>query len=150
MIGGQQPYAWPDSALTRAVTEGLAAAQARGIEATVQALERFWDLRVPEARRRHYLDNDPVALEAAWRTVLAEGAISDDLGSWQVPCLILLEAADTDFLDFARQAASEIPNAEFISVQERDHYGALRRVRVRRRPPGPSQPAATVAGRLAR
>lgn len=124
VIGGQQPYVWPDSPLTRAVTEGLAAAQVRGMDAAVQALEQFWDLRFPEARRERYLDNDPAALEAAWRAVLAEGAISNDLGAWQVPCLIFLGAADADFLDQARRAASEIPNAEFISLEERDHYGA--------------------------
>lgn len=124
VIGGQQPYAWPDSPLTRAVTDGLAAAQVDGMEAIVQALERFWGLRFPDARRVRYLDNDPAALEAAWRTVLAEGAISDNLKTWRVPCLIFLGEGDIDFLDQARRAASEIPNAEFISLEDRDHYSA--------------------------
>jgi pimeloyl-ACP methyl ester carboxylesterase len=124
VIGGQQPYAWPDSPLTDAVTEGLAAAQAEGMEAAVQALEEFWNLRFPDARRARYLDNDPAALEAAWRAVLGEGAISNDLGAWRVPCLIFLGAADADFLDQARRAASEIPNAEFISLVDSDHYQA--------------------------
>lgn len=124
VIGGQQPYAWPDSPLTGAVSDGLAAAQERGMEAAVQALEQFWDIRVPESRRQRLLDNDPAALEAAWRAVLAEGAVSNELEAWQVPSVIFLGAADADFLDLARKAASEIPNAEFISLEESDHYGA--------------------------
>jgi pimeloyl-ACP methyl ester carboxylesterase len=37
VVGGQQPYAWPDSPLTRAITDGLAAARTEGMEALVQA-----------------------------------------------------------------------------------------------------------------
>jgi len=124
VIGGQQPYGWPDSPLTRAVTEGLAASQREGMEAFAKALEGFWGIRLPEPRRARGLDNDPAALHAAWTTALAEGAIAADLRSWRVPCLIFIGAADADFLDQARRAASEIPNAEFISVQDLDHYGA--------------------------
>lgn len=39
-------------------------------------------------------------------------------------CLVFIGAADADFLDEARRAASEIPDAEFISLDELDHYGA--------------------------
>jgi pimeloyl-ACP methyl ester carboxylesterase len=124
VIGGQQPYRWPDSPLTRAVTDGLGAARTAGMEALIQALEAFWNVRFPEAQRRRWLDNDPAALEAAWAAALAEGPISEDLRSWQVPCLIFVGAADADFLDEARRAADEIPNAEFVSLEGRDHYGA--------------------------
>jgi pimeloyl-ACP methyl ester carboxylesterase len=124
VIGGQQPYRWPDSPLTRAVTDGLAKARTEGMEALIQALEMFWDVRFPETRRRRWLDNDPAALEAAWRTALSEGAISDDLRAWRVACLIFIGAGDADFLDQGRRAADEIPNAEFVSLEGRDHYGA--------------------------
>lgn len=124
VIGGQQPYRWPDSPLTRAVTRGLADAQVTGMEAAVQALEQFWDLRFPEPRRQRYLENDPAALQAAWTAVLAEGAVSNDLGAWEVPCLIFLGAGDADFIDQAKRAATEIPHAEFITLDERDHYRA--------------------------
>jgi len=124
VIGGQQPYRWPDSPLTHVVTEALDAAQSDGMEAFTRALEDFWGIRFPEPRRMHGLDNDPAALQAAWRAALSEGAISGDLGAWQLRCLIFIGAADADFLDQARRAASEIPNAEFIALDELDHYGA--------------------------
>jgi 3-oxoadipate enol-lactonase len=47
VIGGQQPYEWPDSPLTRAVSRGLAAARTKGAEGVVEALETFWDIRFP-------------------------------------------------------------------------------------------------------
>lgn len=125
VIGGQQPYAWPDSPLVQVVTEGLAAAREQGqVEAFVEALEGFWDVTVPAPRRERLLANDPLALEAAWLAALAEGPVSEDLGSWRVPCLIFLGAADLDFLELARRAADEIPDAKLLSLVGRDHYGA--------------------------
>jgi pimeloyl-ACP methyl ester carboxylesterase len=124
VIGGQQPYHWPDSPITRAVTNGLAAARTEGIEALVRALEMFWSVRFPEPRRTRWLANDPAALDAAWRAALAEGPISDDLGEWRVRCLIFIGEGDADFLDQAHRAADEIPEAEFISLAGLDHYGA--------------------------
>lgn len=124
VIGGQQPYAWPDSPLTRAVTNGLAAARTEGMEALVQAFEAFWDIRFPDVQRARWLDNDPAALEAAWSAALAEGAISEDLRAWQVRCLIFMGAGDADFLDQARRAAHEIPKAELLLLEAADHYGA--------------------------
>jgi len=123
VIGGQQPYRWPDSPLVRVVTEGLAAARRQGSgEPFVEALEGFWGVRFPDERRT--LNNDPAALEAAWQAALAEGPISEDLGAWRGRCLIFIGAADVDFLEQARRAADEIPDAEFISLVGRDHYGA--------------------------
>ena len=121
VMGGNQPYAWPDSALTRVVTEGLTAARAEGMEALVSAMERFWKMRFPDALRGVFLDNDHVALEAAWVKVRAEGPISEDLRAWRSRCLIFLGAGDADFLDLAQRAADEIPSAEFISLQAQDH-----------------------------
>ena len=124
VIGGNQPYAWPDSPLVRTVTDALAAARTEGMEAVVVGFERFWDMRFPDAQRARWLDNDPAALDAAWSTAMAEGAISKDLTRWDVPCLIFLGAADVDFLDGARRAAAEIPNAELLLLAEADHYAA--------------------------
>jgi len=94
------------------------------MEALLQALEAFWGVRFPDTRRARWLDNDPAALEAAWSAALAEGAISEALRAWRVGCLIFIGAGDADFLDQARRAADEIPNAEFISLEGLDHYGA--------------------------
>jgi pimeloyl-ACP methyl ester carboxylesterase len=123
VIGGQQPYRWPNSPLVRVVTEGLAAARRQGSnEPFIEALEGFWNVRFPDARRA--LDNDPAALDAAWQAALSEGPVSGDLGVWWIRCLIFIGAADIDFLEQAQRAADEIPNSEFISTAGRDHYAA--------------------------
>jgi pimeloyl-ACP methyl ester carboxylesterase len=124
VIGGNQPYAWPDSPLTRIVTEGLALSrEERSMEPLVRALEDFWEVAFPNPQRERWLDNDPLALEAAW-TARDEEAIADDLGRWQIPCLIFLGAADADFLEGARRAAKEISGAELLVLEEADHYAA--------------------------
>ena len=56
--------------------------------------------------------------------MVAEGAISEDLGAWEVRCLIYVGARDVDLHDQARRAASEIPNAQFIALEELGHIGA--------------------------
>lgn len=126
VIGGQQPYAIDsEGPLARAATEALAESRREGsMEPFVQALESFAGGRFSDALRARGLDNDPVALEAAWSAALAEGAISEDLGAWQIRCLIYVGAGDVDFHDQARRAASEIANSEFISLAELEHVGA--------------------------
>jgi hypothetical protein len=54
---------------------------------------------------------------------MAEGAVSEDLGAWDVRCLICAAEEDVDFFDQARRAAEEIPKAEFISIESTDHLG---------------------------
>ena len=61
IIGGQQPYEWPDSPITRAVSHGLAAARAMGAEGVVEALEAFWKIRFPDERRARWVANDAAA-----------------------------------------------------------------------------------------
>jgi 3-oxoadipate enol-lactonase len=124
IIGGQQPYEWPDSPLTRTVSAGLAASRPHDTEALVAALEAFWQVRFPEATRARWVDNDAAALTAAWTKVLSEGPVSSSLQAWQIPCLIFLGAGDTDFLDQARRAAREIPEAELFLLGDADHYAA--------------------------
>jgi pimeloyl-ACP methyl ester carboxylesterase len=126
VIGGQQPYAIdPDGPIARAATETLAESRRVGsMEPFVEMLESFAGGRLPDSLRERWLDNDPVAIEAAWSAAVAEGAISEDLGAWQLRCLIYVASGDVDFHDQAQQAADEIPNAEFISFAEPDHVGA--------------------------
>jgi pimeloyl-ACP methyl ester carboxylesterase len=124
IIGGQQPYEWPDSPITRAVSQGLAAARAKGAEGVVEALEAFWNIRFPDERRARWVANDAAALEAAWTTALSEGPAAHDLRAWQVPCLIFMGAADNDFMEQAQRAAKEIPSAEFLALGEANHYAA--------------------------
>src|SRR5918997_1952431 len=90
VLGGQQPYAIdPDGPLAHAVIETLAESRREGsMEPFVEMLESFAGSRFPDTLRERWLDNDPVAIEAAWSAAVAEGAISEDLGAWQVRCLI--------------------------------------------------------------
>jgi pimeloyl-ACP methyl ester carboxylesterase len=124
VIVGQQPYAWPDSPITRAVTDGLVASRSEGAAGLVEALETFWGVRFPDTRRARWLANDPAALEAAWITGIAEGAVADDLRAWRVPCLICVGSGDADFLELAQHAADEIPGARFVALGASDHYQA--------------------------
>jgi pimeloyl-ACP methyl ester carboxylesterase len=126
VIGGHQPYAVsPDGPLARVIPGALAASRREGsLEPFVQALETVAGARFPPEVRARYLDNDPAAIEAASSTMLAEGPISSDLGAWQVRCLIHIGVGDADFYEQAQRAANEIPNAEFIAIEDADHVGA--------------------------
>ena len=123
VVIGQQPYAIdPAGPLTQVVGEALAASEERGIEALVKAFEAIAG-RYPETIRATYLACDAAAMRAAWSAVMAEGAISENLGAWDVRCLVCVAAEDVDFFDQARRAAQEIPRAEFISIEGKDHLG---------------------------
>jgi pimeloyl-ACP methyl ester carboxylesterase len=120
---GQHPYAVnPDGPLARAVGEGLARSKEQGIGALVTVFEAIAG-RYPEAVREVYLASDAAAMHAAWQAAIAERAVSEDLGEWEVRCLICVAEDDVDFFDQARRAADEIPNAEFVSILETDHLG---------------------------
>ena len=123
VCGGQQPYSWPDSPLTRVVTGGIDDCQHDAL-ALVEAFERFWQVRFPEAQRARWIDNDPEALRAMWTQVLAEGPAAIALTEWTTPCLIVMGAGDADFLDQAKRAAAELPRGELLLLDEADHYAA--------------------------
>ena len=120
---GQQPYALePDGPLARVVGEALAASRERGIGALVEAFEAIVG-RYPDAVRDVYLACDAAAMRAAWDRAIVEGAVSEDLGAWEVRCLICVAEDDVDFFDQARRAAEEIPNADFLPIPGTDHLG---------------------------
>jgi pimeloyl-ACP methyl ester carboxylesterase len=123
VIIGQHPYAIdPTGPLARVVGEDLAASEKRGIEALVEAFEAIAG-RYPQSLRATYLTCDAAAMRAAWSAAMAEGALSEDLGRWNLRCLLCVAADDVDFFDQARRAAEEIPRAEFISIKGTDHLG---------------------------
>jgi pimeloyl-ACP methyl ester carboxylesterase len=125
VAGGQQPYAInPDGALARVVAGACEATRSEGVGAFVEALESYWQIRFPEPERSGYLAQDGVALAAAAEAMLTQSAISDDLTKWRVPCLIYMGEGDLDFVEQARRAASEIPNASIFTLDALDHYGA--------------------------
>lgn len=123
VIIGQQPYAIdPDGPLIRVVGEALAASEERGVEALVEAFEGIAG-RYPETVRSKYLACDAVAMRAAFNAAMSEGAVSENLGGWDVRCLICVAAEDRDFFDQARCAAGEIPGGEFVPIEGTDHLG---------------------------
>jgi len=119
---GQHPYAIdPDGPLARVVGEALTASKQRGIEVLVEAFESI------EGAIRTMSDRSTsratLRRRAAWEAAIAEGAVGGDLRRWSVRCLICVAEDDADFFDQAAGAASEIPNAEFVSIPSTDHLG---------------------------
>ena len=125
VIGGNQPYGWPDTSLARVVTNALAAGP-RG---------RAWSRWSAASRSSGESSSQTPRGSAGSPTILLpsrrrgaqrarEGAISADLGRWRVPCLIFIGAGDADFLEGARRAVREIPRAELLVLEEADHYAA--------------------------
>lgn len=120
---GQHPYALDTTGpLARMVGEALAAADERGIEPLVEAFEAVVG-RYPDDVRAIYLASDAVAMHAAWQAAIAEGPVSERLGSWAVPCVICVAEDDRDFVEPAARAAAEIPGASFVVIPRTDHLG---------------------------
>ena len=123
VVVGQQPYAIdPEGPLARLVRRALEASDEEGIEALVRAFEAVVG-RYPEPIRAAYLAGDAAAMRAAFAAAMSEGAVSERLGEWDLPCLICVAADDVDFFAQARLAAEEIPGAAFVSIEGTDHLG---------------------------
>jgi pimeloyl-ACP methyl ester carboxylesterase len=125
VLGGNQPYRWPDGPMVRAVSEAVAVGRARGMVALVETWESSIGERFPEPGRTWMLHNDPLALDAMLRSSLAEGPISQDLTRWKTPCLIYAGAED-EMHENASRAAAEIPGAVFVSLPGHTHFSAER------------------------
>jgi pimeloyl-ACP methyl ester carboxylesterase len=126
VLCGNQPYAWNlTSPTAHAVAEAIAASRRDGMAGFVESFESSLGYRLPEPDRTWTLEkNDPTALDAAWRSARAEGPISQDLRSWEVPCLICVGDAD-EMHDDAKRAAVEIPGATFVSLAGHSHISAF-------------------------
>jgi pimeloyl-ACP methyl ester carboxylesterase len=126
VLCGNQPYAWDLSGpMYSTVSNAIGAGLTHGMEALVATWEEAIGERFPEPSRSWMLDNDPVALDAAFRSAGLERPISRDLTEWRVPCLIYTGSAD-EMHDQAARAAAEIPNATFLSLAGHTHYSADR------------------------
>lgn len=126
VLCGNQPFAWRlEGAMARAVSDAVAVGKELGIVAFVERWESSIGARFPEPARTWMLDNDPIALEAEFRSAAQEGPISKDLTAWRVPCLIYTGAAD-EMHDDAARAAAEIPGARFLSLPGHTHFSAER------------------------
>jgi pimeloyl-ACP methyl ester carboxylesterase len=126
VLCGNQPYEWPmDGPMLRAVSDAVAAGKERGMPALVETWEASIGERFPEPARTWMLENDPLALDAEFRSAFLEGPISRDLTAWTTPCLIY--AGEEDVMhDGAARAAAEIPGATFVSLPGHTHFSAER------------------------
>jgi pimeloyl-ACP methyl ester carboxylesterase len=126
VLCGNQPYPWNLASPTaKAVAAAIAASRQGGMTGFVETFETALDYRFPEPARTWTIEkNDPAALEAAWRSTRAEGAISQDLRKWRTPCLICAGEAD-EMHDAAKRAAAEIPGATFVSLVGHSHISAF-------------------------
>jgi pimeloyl-ACP methyl ester carboxylesterase len=125
VLCGNQPYAWdPSWPFVPMLTRALDIAATQGMQGFIDVIESvLGDEALPEETRARVLANDPLAIRAAWRSALAEGAISSDLSAWRVPCLIYM-AAGEDMAANAERAAHEIPTARFLALGGDSHLSA--------------------------
>ncbi len=125
VIGGQQPYAMnPNGPLVRALAGATDATRQEGAVRFVEALEAHWGARIPAFERNVYMGQDGPSVAAAFEAMLASGDLSARLDEWRLPCLIYLGAGDEDFYEQARRAAAQIPDAEFVGLEQLDHLAA--------------------------
>jgi pimeloyl-ACP methyl ester carboxylesterase len=126
VLCGNQPYEWPlDSPMLRAVSAAVSIGTQQGMAAFVESWESALGEAFPEPGRTWLLRNDPLALDAAFRSAPLEGNISQDLTRWDLPCLIYAGEND-EMHDKAARAAAEIPGASFVSLPGHTHFSAER------------------------
>jgi pimeloyl-ACP methyl ester carboxylesterase len=123
VVVGQQPYAIdPGGPLARIGGDALAGSHDPTILPLVDAFEAIAG-RYPDDVRALYLASDAAAMHAAWDAAINAGSLSERLDRWRIPVLFCLADGDIDFLDQARRAAEEIPNAQLVVVAGTDHLG---------------------------
>ncbi|MFC1950165.1 alpha/beta fold hydrolase [Chloroflexota bacterium] len=128
VLCGNQPYAWnPNWKIMQQFSAGLPVLDRNDMAGAINTWESWIDGRFREPERTFMLDNDPIAIAAAWRSTQEEEPISTDLTKWQIPCFIYVGETD-DMHDNAQRAGSEIPNATFLSLAGYDHFSAAREV----------------------
>lgn len=124
VLCGNQPYAWdPRWQFARKLSEALDTTRDRGMEGFLEVLEASFGGRINDPDREWVLVNDPVAIRAAWYSAMSEGAVSRDLSTWQLPCLIYM-AEGEEMYDHAARAAEEIPGSRFLALEGHTHLSA--------------------------
>jgi pimeloyl-ACP methyl ester carboxylesterase len=124
VLCGNQPYAWDQQwPFVPLLTQALGAAQVHGMQGFLDTIESMFGDTLDDTVRAHVLANDPLAIGAAWRSAMSEGAISPDLTAWRLQCLIYMADGEDMFANAAR-AASEIPTARFLALHGHTHLSA--------------------------
>jgi pimeloyl-ACP methyl ester carboxylesterase len=122
---GNQPLAWNRAwSIVSGLTAGLVKAAEQGMPSLVQWYEDSLGQPLREPERTWLIDNDPVAISAAWAAALEEGPLISHLSDWRVPCLIIAGQRD-EMHDNAERAAAEMPGARFLSLPGLDHLQSL-------------------------
>lgn len=130
VLSANQPYAWDESwPIVKAISEGIRGIQSGGMMSVLGWFEAYTGRQLLEPERSWLLENDPDAIEAAWASALREGAVSEDLTRWQIPCLIAAGEKD-DMYENALRSAAEIPGASFLSLPDQDHLASVNEVDV--------------------
>jgi pimeloyl-ACP methyl ester carboxylesterase len=123
---GNQPYEWPMTGpMLKAVANAVAVGKEEGMLAFVENWESAIGEQFSEPGRSWMFDNDPLALAAEFQSAFLEGAISEDLSKWDIPCLIYAGSED-EMHDSASRAAAEIPGARFLSLTGHTHFSVER------------------------
>ena len=81
--------------------------------------------RMATGRRERYLALDAEALSAASEALGAWEGVVGKLPSMKTRTLIFAGEEDVEFVQGAREAASAMPNAQFIALPGQDHTGAF-------------------------
>ncbi len=124
VLCGNQPYAWEQRwSFVAMLSDAFDVARDRGMAGFVDVIESTLGGGLGETVRRRLLANDPVAMGAAWRSALSEGAISSDLTAWRLPCLIYVADGEEMHAN-AQRAVAEIPTARFLALHGHTHLSA--------------------------
>jgi pimeloyl-ACP methyl ester carboxylesterase len=118
---GGHPY--PASADDRAAVEEINAILQRGMQGWVDRMDAAGVLAQypnPDARRARLLAADPAALIAANIGSGTDPGSVAALSRLTMPCLLIAGQRD-GANDLARQAARDLPNADFVSVGNIGH-----------------------------
>jgi len=125
ILNGNQPFAWdPAWEVVQTLTGAMAAARVGGTQALLRWFEDYIGRPLPQRERQWLLENDPLALDAAWTAALSEGDIATDFSHWRTPSLIAAGERD-EFHENARRAAEAIPGAIFVSLAGHNHISAI-------------------------
>lgn len=121
ILGGNQPYEWDfSSPLIQAAEAAVKTLAGGSMTEFVRVAEERLGEPFPEPSRSQIMENDALAIHAAWQSTHSEGAISKSLSKWRIPCLIYTGMSD-DMHDAAKRAADEIPGAIFVSLPDVTH-----------------------------
>ncbi len=125
-LGGHTPYGprtETEKQFLKLFADNVTMALEQGMEAYIGFIEKA-SRPIPPVARKSLLENDPWALIAMTKAGQEWPGIADILAEITIPCLIYAGEADPLYAG-AKEGATHIPTARFISLPGLDHFGAL-------------------------